>query len=124
MNNQKAGDRKFYFMVAATVLFNMPEADDQVSVNTATLNAMLTHDKDVFPARMLGKAQQAVQMQLFKKLGEESTKANVLDVTILNVMNLGYMTDAEFQAVPEGTQQTEKKPGKLKVVGGTAPVTH
>jgi hypothetical protein len=116
---KNAGEgRKFHFMVAAEVLFQMPagENTEEVVLSSATLNAMVTNDKDVFPARMLGRAQQAVQMQLFKKLGDDSTKANVVDVTILNVMNLGYMTDAEFQDAPAGTKQVEKKGAHLKAV--------
>jgi hypothetical protein len=112
--------RKFHFMVAAQIVFNITLDSGEQAVNTANINSVVTHDKDMVPARLLGKAQQAAQMQLFNKLGEEATKINVVDVVILNLMNLGYMTDEEFQATPDGTVKKEvSKPG-LKVVKSAA----
>jgi hypothetical protein len=115
-----ATSRKFHFMVAAQILFTLKEGE-QTAINTATVNAVVTHDKDVVPARLLGKAQQAAQMQFIKKLGEEAPNVQVADVVVLNLMNLGYMSDDEFAAAPEGQKQQEvakAKPG-LSVVGGT-----
>lgn len=111
-------------MISALVMFQFnPEIDSakEVMINTANLNGIITHDKDLIPARLLGKAQTVVQMQLYKKLGEEASKVTVLDVTILNIMNLGYMTDEEFKATPEDTKQQEMaKPGLTLVETGKA----
>lgn len=122
-NTQSNAGRKFHFMVACQVVFAVQDAGE-TAMNTAFINGVLTNDKDVFPSRLLGKAQQIAQMHLFKRLGEDAAKVNVIDVVIMNVMNLGYMTEEEFQAAPEGTKQQEvsKDRPTLSVVSNTDPL--
>jgi hypothetical protein len=116
-----AAGRKFYFMVAAEVVFQLPAGENEVALHTAKVNGVITHTKDQIPSNLLGQAQKVAQMQLFKKMGDDSVTANVLDVVILNVMQLGYMTEEEFQAVPEGVKQQEVAKTVLSVVKGGKP---
>lgn len=111
-----AAGRKFHFMVAAELVFTLPAGEGEVAINTARVNSVVTHDKDTVPTHLLGQAQKAVQMQLFKRLGDEAAKVTVVDVVIINLMNLGYMTDAEFNAVPEGKKLQEVAKAGLRVV--------
>jgi hypothetical protein len=116
-----AAGRKFHFMVAAQIVFSMPADDGGLAINTANINGVVTHDKDTIPTHLLGQAQKVAQMQLFKRLGDEATKVNVIDVVITNLMNLGYMTEAEFNAAPDGQKQQEipkAAAAHLRVVGG------
>lgn len=118
MNQSNLKIRKFHFMVAAQVVFRIiPEkAGDPVEINTANVNTVITSDKDQIPASMVGKAQQGIQLQLLNRLGENAQKIEIVDVVILNFMNLGYMTDLEFQVPPEGTQKQEVAKTGLSLV--------
>lgn len=105
-NSNPAG-RKFHFMVAAEVIFSFPTEENEVAINTARINGVVTHDKDTIPTHLLGQAQKLAQMQLFKRLGDEAPSVNIVDVVIINLMNLGYMTEEEFNAAPEGQKRVE-----------------
>jgi hypothetical protein len=116
--NTTSSDRKFFFMVAAQIVFSvkLDEANpENVAMNAVSLNGVVTHSEDKVPAKLLGKAQQVVQLQFAKKMGDDMPKINVVDVVILNIMNLGYMTDEEFSATPDGTKQQEVAPAKTKL---------
>jgi hypothetical protein len=118
---KNCSSKKFHFMIAAQVVFAVQAEGSEPALNTAFINGVVTNDKDVFPSRLVGKAQQIAQMQLFKRLGDEAKNVNVLDVVIMSIMNLGYMTDGDFLAAPEGTAKKEKAGGaKLSVVGSAA----
>lgn len=119
--DQKASsDRKFFFMVACQVVFHVAAtANEPEAMNTAFINGVVTNDVDQFPSRLVGKAQQVAQMHFFKRLGDEAKNVNVVDVVIMGIMNLGFMTDEEFQAVPEGVRQQERKAPSLSVVSST-----
>ena len=46
---------------------------------------------------MIGKAQQSAQLQFLRNMGEEEVpNVEVRDVAIVNVVNLGVMTEEEF----------------------------
>jgi hypothetical protein len=103
-------DRKFFFMVAATIVFQVQLEDgnpESTVMNSVAINGVVTHTEDKVPAKLLGKAQQVVQLQFAKKMGDDMPKVNVVDVVIMNLMNLGYMSDEEFNATPDGMKQQE-----------------
>ena len=120
--NTPSSDRKFFFMVAATIVFQValdPKNPEATVTNSMPLNAVVTSPEDKLPSALIGRAQQAVQMQFIKKMGDEMPTVKIVDVVITNLMNLGYMTDAEFSAVPEGLKQTEAlSKARLSVVSG------
>jgi hypothetical protein len=117
--------KKFYFLVAAQIIFVIPdpEGKDDPNMSTAFINGVVTNDRDLFPSHLVGKAQQVAQMQFFKRLGDEAPKVQVIDVVIVNINNLGYMTEEEFTAAPAGMVKQEKKEEpKLTIVGSGADV--
>lgn len=120
MQNQTPA-RKFYFLTACQVVFAVQNEGEEVQMSSAFINGVVTNDKDVFPSRLVGKAQQIAQMHLFKRLGQEASKnVNVVDVVVMSVTNLGYMTEEEFQAAPEGMKQQETKRPELSIVAAPA----
>lgn len=96
-----------YFLVCGEVIFHTP--DEQAG--TIRLNAVVTHEKPTVPVRLIGKAQQALQLNFFKKLGDAA--ATVVDVVVISISDLGKMSEKEFHAAPEGMelrQRTDENP--------------
>lgn len=91
-----------YFLVCGEIIFHT--ADEQVG--TIRLNALVTHDQPTIPVRLIGKAQQALQLNFFKKIDDAAAK--VVDVVIVNFSSLGRMTEKEFHAAPAGMELQEK----------------
>lgn len=91
-----------YFLVCGKIVFQTNEGES----GEVTLNAMVTHDNRNVPARLIGKAQQALQMHFFKQIEDPTVK--VLDVPILTFTHLGLMTEKEFHAAPDGMKLAEK----------------
>ena len=108
--------KQHYFLVAGQVVFHTEDGNP----GQVLLNALVTNDSKTFPVRMIGKAQQALQLHFFKKVGDG--KATVLDVPILNVSYLGLMTEKEFHATPEGTKLQERAPDDPFADKGKPPV--
>lgn len=105
-------NKKFFYMVAATIVFSVKGEDGAKSMTQLVpINCMVVNEKDQFGAEQLAKAQTGAQMAFFKKLGDEASNVEVVDVVINTINNLGYMTDEEFHHRPE-----VKKPD-LSVVG-------
>lgn len=110
---------KHRFLVAGEIIFNQADSD---VVHSVRLNAMIAHTDVNLPARLIGKAQQTLQMLLFKRMGESAEAAgiampqiNVHDVVILNISSLGWMSEEDFNAPPEGTVKQEKAPSNLSL---------
>ena len=108
------------FLVAGEIIFNQADSDVTHSVR---LNAMIAHTECSLPARLIGKAQQTLQMLLFKRMGESAEAAgiampqiNVHDVVILNISSLGWASEEEFNKPPEGTLKQEKAKSHLPLV--------
>lgn len=99
----KNADKKFFFMVAATIVFTIKTQPDDAGAMTqlVPVNCMVVHEKDQFGAEQLAKAQNGAQMAFFKKLGDEAANVQVLDVVINSINNLGHMTEEEFHHRPE-----------------------
>lgn len=94
-----------HHMIVAEIVF-MPKADSVV--NSLRVNGVLVDPEKDIPIRLLGKAQQIVQLQFHNRM--EGQDIQVLDVVLMNFMYLGHMTEAEFQKVPEGVALKEKTP--------------
>jgi hypothetical protein len=97
----KNANKKFFYLVAATVVFAVRLGKDKMSEPTMMpINTVVTGSEDRFPSAAINRAQQAVQLALFKRLGDDAQNVEVGDVVINNLMNLGYMTDEEFNVQP------------------------
>ena len=78
---------------------------DSEQVNAIRVNGILLTENQNIGVHGLGKAQQVLQLNFFKKMDDPTLK--VADVIILGMTYLGRMTEEEFKAVPEGYQQQE-----------------
>ena len=88
--------------MAGEILFHTTDGE----VGQMRLNAVVPNEKETFPARLIGKAQQALQLNFFKMANDPT--ATVVNVVILLVTNLGRMTEEDFHAAPEGMKLEEK----------------
>lgn len=99
--------KQYYYLVVGNVIV----AVEEDNVQAVPQNAMIITDDPQIGRYQLGKAQQALQLTLFKKLGET---AKVVDVIITNMVLLGHMTQTEFHAMPEGVGiQEQEKPTNI-----------
>lgn len=99
--------RNYYYLVVGNVII----ASEDDNVQAIPQNAMILTDAPEIGRYQLGKAQQALQLTLFNKLGEP---AKVVDVIITNMVLLGYFTEAEFHTMPEGVGiQEQEKPSNV-----------
>lgn len=98
---KKPSNKVNWWLVAGQIVFKAtPESED---LHQAFLNAVI-HDKSKHvPARGLGAAQRALQINFHKKF--EGNPPVIVDVIINNLVHLGEMTPEEFHAVPEGMQE-------------------
>jgi len=87
-----------YFMVTGQIVFRAPDAEEDTAPNSILVNAVITSPDGRIAVQQLGRAQQALQLQFFKKMGE--AQLTVLDVVIMALMPLGVFTAAAFHAVP------------------------
>jgi hypothetical protein len=94
--------KQHYFLIAGQVIFHTKDGE----TGQVMLNGIVTNDTRNFPARLIGKAQQILQLLFFKKI--EDPTVTVVDVPIYSVSHLGIMTEKEFHAAPEGMKLAEK----------------
>ena len=108
---------RHYHMFAGEVLFEMKHGEE-VEVGSLRVNAMVTDHSKQIPVRLLGKAQQALQLRFVKQhINEEDLdKLRIIDCVILNISYLGFFTEEEFNQAPEGMKLQEKtaSPGDLE----------
>lgn len=95
--------RNHYHMVAAEIVFRDIESEQ---VNALRINGVIVDSGKSIPVRLLSKAQQIVQMNFHQRMADP--KIQVLDVVLMNMFHLGYMTEAEFRKVPEGVKLQER----------------
>lgn len=99
--------RLHHYLVTGFLLIKTEEKEDLTQL---TLNSMVKSDIRHIPMRLIGKAQQALQVALHQRMhdGSETPKYEVVDVVILNMLHLGHMTDEQFNATP-GAKLEERK---------------
>lgn len=97
-------NKKHHYLVAAEVVFLSEEEGEHP--NAIRLNAVLAQEDKALPVKSIGRAQQAVQLNFFKRMND--AKIQVLDVVIISFSYLGHMSEKEFQKVPEGHQLAER----------------
>lgn len=91
-----------YFMVSGSVTFRNPA--EEGSLGSYPFNAVVTNEVNLFPVRMIGKAQQSLQLQFFQKMEDPSLE--VVDVHLLSVTHLGWMTEKEFHGEKPAKTET------------------
>ena len=79
---------------------------DHEQIHSTRVNGVLVDlDKNI-PLRLLGKAQQILQLNFHQRMQDESIQ--VLDVILADFSYMGHMTQEEFQATPDGTALQQK----------------
>lgn len=106
-------DRNLHYnLFAGAVTFRVGE-----DIHVANVNTLTAEIDDLIPFRVIGLAQQRMQADLEERMQKDAKAAGIampplefLDVVILNITYLGYMTKAEFHAPPEGMTMAEQEP--------------
>lgn len=94
-------NKKFHcYLVVGNVVI-----EDGEEIHAIPQNAMIKTDDQNLGRYQLTKAQQALQVQTFQKMGEVY---KVVDVIFTNIIHLGHMTDEEFMAMPDGVGMKER----------------
>lgn len=81
-----------YYLVAAKVIFT-PQNQVSAEVEALDVNTTIVVDENRIRAKDIGKAQQAAQVTVFKRIGVE---IEVVDVFIASISYLGRMTQEQF----------------------------
>ena len=88
---------------AVQIVFVEPGSEQ---VNACRVNGVMVDPGRDIPIRLLGKAQQIVQLNFHQRMQSETIE--VLDVILINLMYLGHMTQEEFIKAPEGMKLQER----------------
>lgn len=73
--------------------------DAEGNTGVTRLNTMIRSDTNTVGVLLLGRAQQAAQIQLIKSLNDPSI--NVLNVVFVSISYLGAMSDEDFHRTEE-----------------------
>lgn len=95
-----------HHLIAGEIVFKQKDHDN---IHSVRLNGVLIDPGREIPFRLLGKAQQILQLNFHQRMQEENIE--VLDVVLTNFVYLGHFTQAEFHQVPEGMKLQEKTDG-------------
>lgn len=93
-----------YYLVAANIVYSL---DGQDSLSMMPINsAVWSENADrLIRLRLIGKAQQAVQMAFMKKINDINVQ--IRDVVITNMIFLGNMTEDQFNEAPPGMEMKQ-----------------
>lgn len=101
----RATNKRYYHLIAGQIVFLNPENQDNGAVS---LNAIVQTRDGNIGRHQLNQAQQSLQLHFFKNVGDE--KIQIIDVVLMSISSLGYMTEEQFLRVPEGAQLKEAAP--------------
>lgn len=93
-----------HHLISGEIVFVHQDAPDQPSA--IRLNGVLIDKSRDLPTRLLGKAQQILQLNFHNRTQDEKVK--VVDVILMGFSYLGEFTQEEFQAPPEGMKLQER----------------
>ena len=109
-------EKKHHYLVVGEIVYTVKDTDN---IHALRLNAVILGDTDdTIPARVIGAAQQALQMQFHQRMDDPSV--TVRDVVIMGMLYLGFMTQEEFQKVPNNTVKQEMDDEAVKAAFGDA----
>ena len=109
-------EKKHHHLIVGEIVFTHQDAPEHVQA--IRTNGVLVDDGKDIPVRLLGKAQQILQLNFHQKMQDD--KVTVVDVLLLDFCYLGHMTQDEFHKVPDGVELKEK--AKSEPVQGTIPL--
>lgn len=95
-------EKKHHHLVTAQIVF---KADNEDNIGSAMTNALFISDMVDYKKKDIGNIQVAAQMAFHQKL--DGAVVQIIDVVIINIVYLGYFTEEEFQAAPEGTTEVQ-----------------
>jgi hypothetical protein len=95
-------ESQLYWLVAGEIVFYAKDSDVP---NAVRVNTVVTSQDERVTVAQIGRVQQALQMNFFKRMNDAELK--VVDVVILAWMPMGRQTSEEFNAVPAGSQLVE-----------------
>lgn len=104
---QKKGNKptpRYHHMIAGKIIFELKRENQKegepADIHAVELNAVVTTSDGKVTAAVLGKAQQSLQIHHMTRAGDQAQFIQVVDVIILNICNLGLMTNEEFNYLP------------------------
>lgn len=97
-------DKFHHYLIVGEIVF---QEEGQESVAAIRVNGVMMDPEKEIPVRLLGKAQQILQLNFMQRMAQQKIK--VVDVVLMNFVYLGHMNQEEFQKVPEGVKVQEKK---------------
>lgn len=102
--------RQHYWMVAGEIVFRVKDKDgkDIEGVNSVRLNTVVIGTEERFPVASIARAQQGLQMNFHRRM--QDPMVEVVDAVLLGLMPLGWFTQEEFHARPEGVAVEEAAP--------------
>lgn len=94
---QAKGPNKFqhYYLVSGKVMFIVGEPSEDNGAASTDMNCLLTSDNQMITFEKLSRAQNGLQLNLIQKINEPDIK--FIDVTIHNIVHLGYMSEEQFR---------------------------
>lgn len=101
-----------HYLVAGEITFAEQQDDQSFIQNLVKLNCVIYSEKNKIRVQELGKAQQTLQMQFFKQLGNDPkllARMQITNVCVLGMTYCGHMSQEEFNAAPEGMKIQEKQ---------------
>lgn len=99
-------NKHYHYWLASTQLLTK-ESAESTQVSSLFMNAIAKTPEKTVSTQVLGNIQKNVQMQ-YRNVVQEAESV-VLDVVIMSISYLGYMTDDEFAPVAEAND-----PGTIK----------
>lgn len=108
MNQTKnTSSHKHHYIISAYVVFHPNGNEEQMG--NVMVNAMVRLDNMQFSERALAKAQTAAQMNFHQTVPAEKPDVPhvVIGVTLMAISYLGFMSNEEFYAVPEGVKKSQ-----------------
>lgn len=92
-----------YFLVGARISY-LANGKEDSQPKAVYQNAVVVGDSPKVPVKLMGKAQQAVQLNFLKGQGEDAQNYKVTDIYIQSITHLGEFTSEEFHEQPENKQ--------------------
>lgn len=94
----------YWFLYAGQIVFKHPSNDVPTAIYA---NAVVRSTTVNIGTHELNKAQQALQLNFHKKVA--TPEVEILDVVFVSITPLGFMTDEEFQKIPENLRVVPKQ---------------
>jgi len=105
--NEQPAQKFFYFLVTGNLLFSFERAEGEEDVSTTIQSCIVRSDREEFPVKNMVRGQRNLQAIAYQKIGD-IPKLAIRDVVITNICPLGWMTEDDFQQLPEEIVQASQ----------------